>query len=195
MFRIRYSNSSAIGGLWTTTGGQIYIAPSDKLVASYDANDIRLTTFIGTLSSGDNYVNKFLASSRGGRVVDMKACRIAEMYLIRAEAYAKSATPDLALGAADLNTLREHRITGYVDETFTSASDLITAVLDERFKELCFEGFRFYDLKRNGLPVERWASDANAAWQTLPASSYLFVLPIPRSELNANPNMVQNDGY
>ncbi|MEO8416399.1 MAG: RagB/SusD family nutrient uptake outer membrane protein, partial [Ginsengibacter sp.] len=150
LFRIRYSTSSAIGELWTTPGGQIYIAPSDKLVASYDANDVRLTTFIGTLSPGNNYVNKFLTSTRGGRVVDMKACRIAEMYLIRAEAYAKSATPNLALGAADLNTLRENRITGYVDETFTSASDLITAVLEERFKELCFEGFRFYDLKRNG---------------------------------------------
>lgn len=195
LFRIRYSNSSAIGGLWTTTGGQVYIAPSDKLVASYDANDIRLSTYIGTLSSGDNYVNKFLVSSRGGRVVDMKACRIAEMYLIRSESYAKSETPNLALGAADLNTLRENRIAGYVDETFSSASDLITAVLYERYKELCFEGFRFYDLKRNGLPVERLASDANAAWQTLSASSYLFVLPIPRSELNANANMVQNAGY
>lgn len=195
LFRIRYETSAAIGGLWTTTGGQIYIAPSDKLVASYDPNDIRLDIYIGTLSAGNNYVNKFFTSSRGGRVVDMKACRTAEMYLIRAEAYAKSSTPNLALGAADLNALRAQRISGYVDETFSSASNLITAVLDERFKELCFEGFRFYDLKRNNLPVQRLASDANAAWQNLPVSSYLFVLPIPRTEINANPNIVQNPGY
>ena len=195
LFRIRYSTSSAIGAMWTTTGGQFYIAPSDKLVADFDkVNDIRYSAYIGT-SSGNNYVNKFYTSSRGGRVVDLKASRIAEMYLIRAEAYAKSATPNLTAGAADLNALRAKRITGYVNVTFTNSSDLVTAVLDERFKELCFEGFRFYDLKRNSLPVQRLSSDANAVWQTLPATSYLFVLPIPRTETNANSNIVQNTGY
>jgi hypothetical protein len=125
----------------------------------------------------------------------MKACRISEMYLIRAEAYAKRTAPDLAAGAADLNTLRASRITGYVDENFVTATSLVDAVLQERFKELAFEGFRLFDLKRNNLPVERLASDASPAWQTLPASSNLFVLPIPRTEINANPNMVQNPGY
>jgi hypothetical protein len=67
--------------------------------------------------------------------------------------------------------------------------------MDERFKELCFEGFRFFDLKRNNLPVQRNASDASPDWQTLSASSYRFVLPIPNAELLANPNMVQNSGY
>ena len=195
LFRIRYETSAAIGGLWTTTGGNVYIAPSDKLIASYDANDIRLNTFVGTYPSGKKYVNKFFESSRGGRVVDMKAIRTAEMYLIRAEAYAKRATPDLTLGAADLNALRAQRITGYTNVTFASAASLITAVLDERYKELAFEGFRLFDLKRNNLPVQRLSSDASAAWQTLDANSYRFVLPIPNSEILANPNMVQNDGY
>lgn len=194
LFRIRYLTSTGIGGLWTTTGGLIYIAPSDKLVASYDAADIRRAAYIGT-TGGNNYVNKFYTSSRGGRVVDMKACRIAEMYLIRAEANAKKASPDLAAGAADLNALRAQRITGYVNETFATAGDLITAVLNERFKELCFEGFRFFDLKRNGLSVQRNASDASPDWQTLAAGNYRFVLPIPNLEINANPNMVQNPGY
>jgi hypothetical protein len=195
LFRLRYLTSTGIGGLWTTTSSLIYIAPSDKLVASYGAGDIRKAAFIGTTAGGNNYVNKFYTSSRGGRVVDMKACRIAEMYLIRAEAYAKQATPNLVAGAADLNALRTQRITGYVNQTFPTAADLITAVLDERFKELCFEGFRFYDLKRNNLPVQRNASDASPAWQTLAADSYRFVFPIPQSEINANPNMVQNTGY
>lgn len=195
LFRVRYATSSAIGGLWTTTGGQIYVAPSDKLVASYSVDDIRKGAYIGTLSPGNNYVNKFYTSSRGGRVVDIKAMRIVEMYLIRAEANAKKATPDLAAAAADLNLVRSKRITGYVNETFTTAASLITAILDERFKELAFEGFRFYDLKRNNLPVQRSATDANPAWQTLAANSNLFVFPIPRTEINANPNMQQNDGY
>lgn len=194
LFRIRFLTGSDIGSMWTTTGSLVYIAPSDKLVATFGNDDIRKTAYIGTVS-GKVCVNKFFTSSRGGRVVDLKACRTAEMYLIRAEAYAKLPTPNIAAGAADLNALRTARITGYVNESFGSAGDLITAVLNERFKELCFEGFRLYDLKRNNLPVQRNASDASPEWQTLATGSFRFVMPIPQAELLANPNMVQNDGY
>jgi starch-binding outer membrane protein, SusD/RagB family len=194
LFRIRYATSTALGGLWTTTGGQYYITGSDKLLATYAAADIRKAIYF-TAAGADNYVNKYFASSRGGRVVDMKTCRISEMYLIRAEAYALQSTPNLLSGSADLNALRAQRITGYVNATFANATDLATAVLEERYKELCFEGFRFFDLKRSGLPVNRLATDAAPAWQNLPASSFLFVFPIPAAERNANPNCAQNDGY
>ena len=195
LFRIRYATSTGIGALWTTTGGNVDIAPSDKLIAAYDPNDARANAYIGTNAAGKKYVNKFYASSRGGRVVDMKACRTAEMYLIRAEANARKSAPDLSASAADLNALRSNRISGYTNETFTNVTTLIDAIMQERYKELAFEGFRFWDLKRNDLPVERLSSDANAEWQTLATGNYRFVLPIPNSELLANPNMVQNDGY
>lgn len=195
LFRIRYATSTAIGGLWTTTGGNIYIAPSDKLISSYASGDIRLSAYIGTNGSGNKYVKKFFSSSRGGRVVDLKACRTSEMYLIRAEANAKKASPDLASASNDLNFLRSQRITGYTDQTFPTATSVIDATLQERYKELAFEGFRLWDLKRNNLSVERLSSDASAEWQTLPSGNYRFVLPIPNSELLANPNMVQNDNY
>jgi hypothetical protein len=195
LFRIRFETSSIIGSLWATPGGTIYISPSSKLENSYSANDQRLAAFIGTNANGGKYVNKFFSSTRGGGVVDMKACRTAEMYLIRAEAYAKKASPDVTLGAADLNLLRSNRIAGYANQVFASATDLFNAVIEERFKELCFEGFRIYDLKRNNLPVQRLAADASAAWQTLPAGDYRFVFPIPNSEILANPQMAQNDGY
>jgi hypothetical protein len=195
LFRIRYATSTGIGALWTTTGGNVDIAPSDKLIAAYDPNDARANAYIGTNAAGKKYVNKFYASSRGGRVVDMKACRTAEMYLIRAEANARKSAPDLSASAADLNALRSNRISGYTNETFTNVTTLIDAIMQERYKELAFEGFRFWDLKRNDLPVQRLSSDANAEWQTLATGNYRFVLPIPNSELLANPNMVQNDGY
>lgn len=195
LFKIRFETSTGIGGLWTTTNDQVYIAPSDKLRSSYTAADIRLSTYIGQNGS-KYYVNKFYSSSRGGRVVHLKAARIAEMYLIRAEAYAKQATPNQAAATADLNTLRGARISGYdMSTTFANVSTLIDAIATERFKELAFEGFRFFDLKRTGQPVQRLSTDASPAWQSLAASSYLFVLPIPRDEIIANPNTVQNPGY
>ncbi len=195
LFRIRYATSTAIGSMFTTTGGLIYVAPSNKLINTYGTGDIRKAAFIGGTGPDAFYVNKFYVSAKGGRIVDIKAARISEMYLIRAEAYAKQATPNLTLGAADLNAVRAQRITGYTDVTFTTAQDLIDAVLLERYKELCFEGSRFLDLKRNNLPVQRDASDAAAAWQTLPAGSFRFTLPIPQYEILANPQASQNDGY
>ncbi len=188
------STSAFMGSYYTTTGNNIYISPSDKLVASYATNDIRRIAYIGG-TPGAYYVNKYYTSSRGGRVVDVKIFRTSEMYLIRAEANAKKSSPDLTAAAADLNAVRAARISGYVNETFTSATALVTAILDERFKELAFEGHRFYDLKRSNLPVQRLTSDANAAWLTLPAGDYRFVFPIPSTEFNVNPNMVQNPGY
>lgn len=196
LFRRRYASAGdgAIGSAYTTAGNFIYISPSSKLIQAYTSTDVRRNVFIGG-SSGQYYLNKFYNSSKGGRVVDIKAMRVAEMYLIRAEAYAKLPAPNIASGAADLNTLRTARIGGYTPETFGSAATLVSAILEERFKELCFEGFRFYDLKRNNLPVQRNAADANPAWQTLDAASFRFVYPIPREEIIANPNMVQNPGY
>ena len=127
--------------------------------------------------------------------MDMKVCRMAEMFLIRAEANARKASPDITAATADLNTLRSNRIPGYTNATFPSATSLIDAIMTERFKELAFEGFRFWDLKRNNLSVDRLSSDASAAWQNLPSGNYRFVLPIPNGELLANSNMVQNDNY
>jgi hypothetical protein len=195
LFRIRFGTSTGIGGLWTGAGNAAQMSPSDKLTLSYDAADIRLETFIGLNAAGNRYVKKHSVSSRGALRVDLKACRVSEMYLIRAEAYAKKASPDIAAGAADLNLLRSYRIFGYVNENFANSQALVDAVLQERFKELCFEGFRFYDLRRNNLPVERLSTDASPAWQTLPASSHLFVYPIPHDAILGNPNTIQNEGY
>ena len=195
LFRLRYETNTVNGAIWTSTGGNVIFSPSDKLTASYSDDDIRKDVYIGELA-GKRIVNKFFVSSRGGRVVDAKAIRISEMYLIRAEAYARRATPDVAAGAADLNLLRSKRIEGYSDEVFGSPSELLNAVILERFKELAFEGFRFFDLKRLGLPMQRDASDVDSPnWQTLPADNPRFALPIPQDEILANPNMQPNPGY
>ena len=127
-------------------------------------------------------------------MADAKIFRTAEMYLIRAEA--KAETNDLTGAAADLNALRAARIEGYTDATFASKEALISAVINERFKELAYEGHRLWDLERRGLPVERLAEDApNASAVTLPGGNFRFVLPIPQLEIEANPLIQQNPGY
>lgn len=198
LFRIK-RNGAGIGATWFTTGNLIHFSPTDKLRATFDAvNDVRFANFFTTFGGANRWaIRKYLGSALGGRINDTKVFRTAEMHLIRAEALAEiGGTANLAQATADINLLRSRRITGYTNQTFATAADIINAVLEERYKELCFEGFRFFDLKRRGLPVQRQASDVDGTnWLTLPADNFRFLLPIPVAELQANPNMVQNPGY
>jgi hypothetical protein len=195
LFRIVFNTSTSISTLWTTTSDDIYIAPSDKLLQSYRADtviDIRKDAFFTTNDAGNPYVKKFY-TGKATRVVDLKPVRMTEMHLIRAEAYAK--LDDVANGKIDLEFIREKRYQPYTALNISTKEELLSRVLEERYLEFPFEGMRYFDLKRNELPVQRAISDANQAWIGLPANDFRFVLPIPRDEINANPNMVQNANY
>jgi starch-binding outer membrane protein, SusD/RagB family len=191
----KYRNQSAPQLLWRDTNGDVFFEPSGKLKAQYDrTNDIRFSTFFGSAGGDTSIVKKYPGSAVGPQINDLKIIRISELYLIRAEAYAES--NQLAQAATNINTIRAARITGYVNVSFATQAEAIAAVVNERFKELCFEGFRFFDLKRKGLPINRLASDvASPNWQNMASSDYHFALPIPQDEIFANPNAVQNTGY
>ncbi len=182
------------------TGGIVLYAPSFKLIAAFDPlNDIRYPAYIKfdatrTGTKSQYLVNKYIGgTATAPGLVDVKLFRTGEMYLIRAEAKAES-TGD---GAADLNVLRAARITGYTAATFPDKASLIDAIMTERFKELAFEGHRFFDLKRRNLPVQRLAADAvNASGAvTLTPAQAQYSFPIPALEISVNKNTVQNPNY
>ena len=196
---LRFRNNYSITTLWRDTNGDVFFEPSDKLKAQYNrVTDIRYSTFFGSVTTGGqndtSTVKKYPGSSLGPQFNDIKDLRVSEMYLIRAEANAE--LNNLVNAANDVNAIRSNRITGYTNVTFATKDEAITAIITERFKELPYEGFRFFDLKRRSLPVSRFASDVQSPnWQNLAASNFRFALPIPQTEIFANPNTVQNPGY
>ncbi|MBS1934665.1 MAG: RagB/SusD family nutrient uptake outer membrane protein, partial [Bacteroidetes bacterium] len=105
--------------------------------------------------------------------------RLAEMYLIRAEALGRTA------GLADLNTIRENR--GMADLTGADVPDntsYLNAILDERRAELNFEGHRLFDLARTNNVSAILGSGVNP------------IMPIPQREIDGTNNVVvQNPGY
>jgi len=105
--------------------------------------------------------------------------RLAEMYLIRAEARGKTA------GLNDLNTIREARgMEDLTDEDVSTDEDFLNAVLDERRAELNFEGHRLFDLARTGKVGDVLGEDVNP------------IMPIPQRETAATNGVVkQNPGY
>lgn len=191
----KYRNQATPQLLWRDTNGDVFFEPSDKLKNQFDkVNDIRYSTFFGAVGGDTSVVIKYPGSSSGPQINDEKIIRISEMYLTRAEAYAES--NQLTQAAADLNAVRAARITGYTNVSFAAKDEAVSAIMNERFKELCFEGFRFFDLKRKGLPINRNASDVQStSWQNLPANDYHFALPLPQHETKANPNAQQNPNY
>ena len=193
----------------TTNIGTVTWAPSEKIWSSFgatsttDSTDIRFPVYLKdeallkTAGRPSRIINKYAGTGYGTaaeNVADAKVFRTGEMYLIRAEA--KAETNDLVGALTDLNALRAARITGHVPLVIASKDALITAVIEERFRELAFEGHRFWDLRRRNLPVQRLAADAPIPSATvLPAGNFRFVLPIPNAEIQANPLIQQNQGY
>jgi len=115
--------------------------------------------------------------------------RLAEQYLIRAEARAQQGT-NLSGAAADLNTLRSRA--GLANTTAATKTDLLIAVMHERQTELFAEwGHRWLDLKRTG--------QATAVLGAIPAkqpwSNNQLLYPVPTLEITNDPNLVQNPGY
>jgi hypothetical protein len=187
--------------------GQISWYASDKIFTAFDEkNDVRFNAYLidEPLLKNENRQSRLVKKYAGGayasgteNIANHKVFRTAEMYLIRAEARAElNAISGANSAESDLNALRTARITGYTAETLTSKDQAITAIIQERFKELAFEGHRFWDLKRRGLPVDRLATDAPTTdSRTLPPNNFRFVFPIPQTEMIANPKMEQNPGY
>lgn len=191
----KYRNSQTPQLLWQDTNGDVFFEPSDKLKNQFDrTNDVRFSTYFSGDANDTSLVHKYPGSGLGPQINDIKISRIAEMYLNRAESRAEN--NDLVGASSDINILRGARISGYVPITFSTKEVAIAEIMNERFKELCFEGFRFFDLKRKGLGVTRNASDvASPTWQNLAAGNFRFALPIPQDEIFANPNTTQNPNY
>ena len=128
------------------TGASGDFAVSEELVELYDRkNDFR-RYFFGTNPNSFAYKLQWKYDTTAiPHVSDIYTLRISEGYLNLAEAYAMQ---DNTEGANRyLKTLREKRIKGYVHTNYTG-EELINEIRLERRKELCFEGHRWFDLRR-----------------------------------------------
>jgi hypothetical protein len=134
--------------------------------------------------------------------------RLSEIYLNYAEAEAELGQTANAL--TYLNLIRTRA--GMPAVTSGGGADLIAKIQQERRIELCFEGHRFFDLRRWGLAesgnqdalgiiiTPTNASNTTFSYQvdTVQVRQWepsFYYYPIPRSEIEANPNLTQNPDY
>lgn len=166
---------------------------TESLVDIYTEKDVRLKAITEGAKPGAEdhafFVNKFPNGTQHDD--NIKILRLAEQYLIRAEAYTKNGQDELA--QKDLQAVADRADTGAEAITETGAA-LLDRVLLERRKELAFEGHRLFDLSRNKKDVEIDQGGGKLIEASYPNDR--FILPIPLSEMNANPEIgPQNPGF
>lgn len=141
-----------------------------------------------------------LGYAEGGNLgvgIDMPLFRLAEQYLIYAEAVLRGGTGgDLNTALGYINSLRTR---AYKNTSGNIGSSDLTLdfIIDERGRELYWEGHRRTDLIRFNRFVESnylWPWKGNVANGT-GVAAYYKLFPIPSSEVSANKNLVQNPGY
>ncbi len=138
------------------------------------------------------FANKKFLVTTATSIGDIPLMRTAEMYLIEAEAQARLGQNSAAADA--LFTLVKNRDTTYVKSVKTG-TDLINEILMYRRAELWGEGFRYLDLKRMNLNLDRTGSNHDqslAQVMNVPAGDNRWEFLFPQNEVDANKAIVQN---
>lgn len=167
------------------------VALNENLVNSFDSNDLRKSHWIAPVTNGTNtwhHAFKYKEFNFTPSSVEYSILfRLAEQYLIRAEARAQQG--DLIGAKEDLDKIRLRA--GIAGTTAVYQEQIIAAIGQERRWELFTEyGHRFFDLKRSGT-IDNTLATVKPGWNS---TDVLF--PLPQSELGVNPNLYpQNPGY
>lgn len=210
IFRIGFTATSYGGSLGTVflnfQRDRYYFypdyVPAQWVLNAYDSNDLRKAAYFADEDNGivigygngmqwpvlvKYYGNRTLIESMIFHVSMPKLFRLAEQYLIRAEAYCNLPTPNFSAAGKDLTALRATRYQagGTMNVTQDNWKQQIS---DERMRELYMEGFRLHDLKRWNMGFERTEQQfAQKEGSTLKieAGDPRFVWPIPQHEIEA----------
>lgn len=144
-------------------------------VTSYDSTDARRREL---LYIGYKGVNRYYTGKYADFGANIPVIRLAEMMLVRAECNLRLSSAVGATPAVDLNAIRQRA--GVAPITAPTLQN----VLQERIFELAFEGLRIHDIKRTK------GKTGDYEW-----NDPKLVFPIPKREVDANSQLVQNPGY
>lgn len=189
---VRDNSNTAEGGTFlpaSTTVKPAY-ALTSYLLNTFETGDLRKNAWTSKNKvSGVDYYYPYKYRSRiSSQPTEYYILfRLAEQYLIRAEARAKKG--DIGGAASDLNMIRARA--GLTNTTAATQPEMLTAILKERQTEFfCETGHRWFDLKRTGNADAVLSAIKGTYWQS---TDTLF--PIPQAEIDKNSNLKQNPGY
>lgn len=185
-----------------------YFQASQSLLESYLEWDLRLMHYIvsapdgqggempmayGKVNIGTTYYLPLTSVGTFGRCL-----RLSEAYLNYAEAKAMLGGSGDEDATAALNTLLEKRFDpeDFEEVEFDNNAELVQFVREERRRELCYEGHRWFDLRRWGMPAitHTWHdNESQSSNYKLQEGDLLYTIPIPDEALQSNGSLEQNE--
>ncbi len=162
----------------------LFLAKDSTLLDLYREGDQRKTFTVKKGSKNNYFMGKFPNFSPASQ--NVTAIRLAEIYLIHAEAKARV---DNAISQTAYNALQKiQERAGYTIpiSDYANLEAFITAVQEEKERELLFEGETWFDYCRTKLALSKYSS--------LKDEKY-FLYPIPAAEIGLGNNLTQNPGY
>ena len=176
--------------------------PAQWVLSLYGAGDMRYDAYFANAQTGYShqltwpllikyYGNEALMQNLIYHVNMPKPLRLAEQYLIRAEAYCEKG--NFAQASSDLTALRMSRYSSGGNIS-VNGSNWRETISDERVRELYMEGFRLHDLKRWGKGFERTPqsqTQSEGSSMKIEAGNPLFVWPIPNHEIVSPGSQIQ----
>lgn len=168
-----------------------YLSLTPNLIDSFEEDDQRRTSWTGTYDNGStlfHYPLKYKLGEYGQPLNEfLMVLRLAEMYLIRAEARANLG--DLTGAQEDINVLRVRA--GLSAVNLTTKEDVLNTIYQEQRIEMFAElGHRWMNLKRTNR-IDQVLGSLKDSWRSTAA-----LFPIPQSEIENNANLLpQNPGY
>lgn len=183
-------------GLITRDDGFSPTAIDVELIDAYKPGDLRINLFYGDNALGGKYFKGSYEALNGRAINIFGGLATDEVYLIRAECYARAG--NIAMALADLNTLMIKRWKNdgsWLPFTASSSNETLQKILLERRKELVFRGLRWTDLRRlnklgANIAIKRTLDDGTVI--TLPPNSPKYTYLIPPNVMSFHPDWLQN---
>ena len=204
IFQVDGSEGNTSHGYWEAISylmdpdGYGDCAASNDVRNLYATGDVRLALFLQPAKYPGEYWSLKYPGRLGKtpkREYNTPVLRLAEMYLIRAESILNGAAVSGVTALGDLNAIRTKR--GLDAATTVDLAEIYS----ERRRELCFEGNELFDLARTQRSLVR-VDFTGLSNKDIPFvaggsadANFLWAMPIPQAEIDANVNMVQNPGY
>ncbi|MDR1602354.1 MAG: RagB/SusD family nutrient uptake outer membrane protein [Tannerella sp.] len=189
------NGGNGIDHMYNQAGYGDLLANKDVYELYSDTDSRRKLVIDGTRRGGSQkaYIcNKYTNTASGDRD-EVKIIRLAEVYLTLAEALAR--TNDEAKALDYLNRIAQLRDPEFAGFN-SSGRQLIDDIVNERRKELVFEGFRLFDLLRLNREIVRPVQPySTTTYPYVSLTDHRRIQAIPQTELDVNPNIEQNPGY
>jgi len=195
MFALSVINTESLGsnslGFIYLQAGYSDLRAALNAIELFDDDDVRKSYFLDGTGSGAGYifVNKYPPREGINGLSDIPVVRLSDVYLMYAETCAY--TGEEATAITYLDKVR-HRAQPAAAPSIETGETLKEKIFLERRKELMYEGHYLHDLKRLHKPIISATRSDNVHYTTIPYPSNQRAYPIPRHEINANPNMEQN---